>query len=204
MPVSDLRTGRMLQRATIAWNVLEVGITIGLGVAAGSIALVAFGLDSLIEVFASLVVLWHMGEPDKDTQRDRQARTLMAFAFAVLASYLAVAGIRSLVIGDQPESSPLGIAYLAVTALVMFGLAAWKKRIGQRLQTQPFLDEARMTHLDGWLASGILLALALNTAFGWWWADALAGLVIAAVAAREAWGGLTDLDGVSPLPPTAP
>jgi divalent metal cation (Fe/Co/Zn/Cd) transporter len=180
------RTGRRLQRVTIAWNLAEVGVTVALGVVAGSLALVAFGLDSLIEVFASLVVLWHMSESDTHGTRDRRARRLVGIAFAVLACYLIVASGRALWIGAEPDSSPLGIAYLAVTALVMFGLAAWKKHVGRRLRSEPFLAEAHMTFFDGWLATAILAALVLNTTLGWWWADAAAATVVGIVAAREA------------------
>ena len=184
--VTDLeRTGRRLQRITIAWNLIEVFITIGLGIAAGSLALVAFGLDSLIEVFASLVVLWHMVEDQPDPTRDRRARRLVALAFAALAVYLLAAGLRALLTQAEPESSPLGIAYLGVTAVVMFSLAARKRRVGRDLDNQAFLAEARMTYLDGWLATAILAALALNTAFDWWWADPVAALVVALAAARE-------------------
>lgn len=184
--LSDLeRTGRRLQIATIAWNLVEVFVTVALGIAAGSLALVAFGLDSLIEVFASSVVLWHMDRAD-EPGRDRRAKRLVAAAFALLALYLTIAAIRALVTTAQPESSPLGIGYLAVTALVMFGLAAWKGRIGHRLDSEPFLAEARMTHLDGWLATAILTALALNATLDWWWADPVAALLIAVIATREA------------------
>jgi divalent metal cation (Fe/Co/Zn/Cd) transporter len=182
----DLRRGRLLQRLTIAWNLAEVFVTIGLGIAARSLALVAFGLDSLVEVFASLVVLWHLAGTVGNEQRDRRARRLVALSFVLLAAYLAIAGVRALVVGSQPESSPIGIAYLAVTALVMFTLASMKQRLGRRLDSQPFMAEARMTLLDGVLASTIVLALGLNTALGWWWADAVAALIISTVAVREA------------------
>ena len=186
-PVTDdARTGRLLQRLTIAWNMVEVGVTIGLGVAAGSLALVAFGLDSLVEVFASVVVLWHMAPDRPSGERDAAARRLVGVAFAVLAAYLLVAGVRALWIGAEPESSPWGIAYLAVTAVVMFSLSVGKRRVGRRLASAPFLAEARMTFLDGCLASAILIALVLNAAFGWSWADAVAALVVSAAAAREA------------------
>lgn len=180
------RTGRRLQRATIAWNLVEVGVTVSLGLLAGSLALVAFGLDSLIEVFASVVVLWHMTDDASSPMRDRRARRLVALAFFLLAAYLVVAALRAIVTSAEPEASPLGIAYLAVTAVVMFGLAAWKRRIGRRLGSGPFLAEARLTYLDGWLATGILIALVLNAALGLWWADPGAALVIAVIAGREA------------------
>ena len=175
-----------MQWVTIAWNMAEVGITVGLGLAAGSLALVAFGIDSLIEVFASVVVLWQMAHNDSAQKREGRARRLVGVAFAVLAIYLMIASARALWIVSEPESSPLGIGYLTVTAFVMFSLAIWKKRIGERLDSAPFLAEARMTFLDGWLATFILTALALNTVLGWWWADAAAAALVSVVAAREA------------------
>ncbi len=193
-PSTDERRGRLLQRLTIAWNVAEVGITITLGVVAGSLALVAFGMDSLVEVFASLVVLWHMGAERGDDDRDDRARRFVGLAFLLLAAYLLVAGVRALWTEADPDSSPLGIAYLSLTVVVMFSLAAAKRTVGERLASEPFLAEARMTFLDGCLAALILVALALNSLFGWWWADAGAALVVAAAAAREAWELLVDDD----------
>ena len=182
------RLGRRLQWGTIAWNSLEVFVTIGLGIAAGSLALIAFGLDSLVEVFASLVVIWHMNPSARgqEVRRDRRALRLVGVAFGVLSLYLVVAGIRALGAHEQPASSPVGIAYLFVTALVMFSLARWKRRVGVALNSEPFRAEASMTFLDGCLATSILLALALNLVAGWWWADPAAALLIGLVAAREA------------------
>lgn len=182
------RVGSRLQWGTIAWNSVEVFVTIGLGITAGSLALIAFGLDSLVEVFASLVVVWHMnpGVDGHHARRDRRAMRLVSAAFALLAIYLVVAGVRQLTLGEQPDSSPVGIAYLFVTAIVMFSLARWKRRVGTALNSEPFRAEASMTFLDGCLATSILIALALNLVLGWWWADPAAALLIGAVAAREA------------------
>ena len=182
------RVGSRLQWATIAWNSVEVFVTIGLGLAAKSLALVAFGLDSLVEVFASLVVIWHMnpGVDGHREHRDRRAMRLVGAAFALLSIYLVIAGVRQLVLAEQSDSSPVGIAYLFVTAIVMFSLARWKRRVGTALNSEPFRAEASMTFLDGCLASSILTALALNLLLGWWWADPAAALLIGAVAAREA------------------
>ena len=182
------RRGRRVQWATVVWNMGEVVVTIALGITAGSLALIAFGLDSLVEVFASLVVVWHMSArgDSRPVHRDRRALRLVAAAFAVLAVYLFVASIHSAVRREHADSSPIGIAYLAATALVMFILAGWKRTIGTKIGSEPFLAEASMTFLDGCLASGILTALALNTAFGWWWADPFAALIVSLFAAREA------------------
>jgi divalent metal cation (Fe/Co/Zn/Cd) transporter len=191
--------GRRLQWATIAWNTMEVFVTVSLGIVAGSLALVAFGLDSLVEVFASVVVIWYMraGEAGDHVRRDGRALRLIGVAFAALAGYLAFAGTRQLLAHDQPDSSPLGITYLAVTALVMFSLARWKRRVGTTLGSEPFRAEASMTFLDGCLATSILSALVLNLTLGWWWADPLAAIVIGAVAAREARDAWVNRQGTS-------
>ena len=192
MTISDddhdrlLRRGIRLEWATTAWNALEVFVTISLGIAAQSLALVAFGLDSMIEVFASTVVIWHLREGrDPAPHHTRLAFRLIAAAFVTLAGFLLVASTRSLILAVEPDESPVGIAYLAVTAVVMFSLAAVKRRTARRISSGPLEAEASMTFLDGCLCLGILTALGVNVLFGWWWADGLAALAVAAFAARE-------------------
>ncbi|MDQ1477619.1 MAG: hypothetical protein QOE62_2848 [Actinomycetota bacterium] len=191
MPVSQLahqallRRGRRLQYVTIAWNLMEVFVTIGLGVAAGSLALIAFGLDSLVEVFASLVVVWYIAD-DAAVGRVSRALNLVAAAFAFLGVYLVAASVYNLVQGQAADSSPFGIAYLAITAVVMFLLARLKGRIARAAASAPLEAEASMTFLDGCLATAILVALALNTLAGLWWADPAAALFVAALCVREA------------------
>ena len=180
-----LRRGRRLQYATIAWNLMEVFVTIGLGVVAGSLALIAFGLDSLVEVFASLVVVWYIADHDA-YGRARRALRLVAVAFAVLAVYLIAASIYNIASGASAESSPIGIAYLGVTAVVMFSLARVKHRVARAAQSSPLAAEATMTFLDGCLATGILVALALNTIAGLAWADPVAAALVALFCIREA------------------
>jgi divalent metal cation (Fe/Co/Zn/Cd) transporter len=180
-----LRRGRRLQYATIAWNLMEVFVTIGLGVVAGSLALIAFGLDSLVEVFASLVVVWYIADHDA-YGRARRALRLVAVAFAVLAVYLIAASIYNIASGASAESSPLGIVYLGVTAVVMFSLARVKHRVARAAQSSPLAAEATMTFLDGCLATGILVALALNTLAGLAWADPAAAALVALFCIREA------------------
>jgi divalent metal cation (Fe/Co/Zn/Cd) transporter len=180
------RRGIRLEWATTGWNLMEVFVTIGLGVAARSLALVAFGLSSMIEVFASSVVIWHLREGrDPAPHRTRRAFRLIAVAFFALALFLFVTSVRSLLLGLHPGESPLGIAYLALTAGVMFTLAAVKRRTARTLGSGPLEAEATMTYLDGWLCIGILTALGINILFGWWWADALAALGIGVFAVRE-------------------
>ena len=181
-----LRRGIRLEWATTGWNLMEVFVTIGLGVAAGSLALVAFGLSSTIEVFASSVVIWHLREGrDPAPHRTRLAFKLIAIAFFALALFLFITSVRSLILGLQPGESPLGIAYLALTAAVMFTLARIKRRTARAMDSGPLEAEASMTFLDGWLCIGILTALGANIILGWWWADALAALGIGVFAVRE-------------------
>jgi divalent metal cation (Fe/Co/Zn/Cd) transporter len=182
---AQLRRGQVLQYATIAWNLMEVFVTIGLGLAAHSLALIAFGLDSIVEVFASVVVVWYIVDHDA-SGRARRALRLVALAFAALALYLFAATAYSLLSGQEADSSPFGIAYLAVTAGVMFLLAYLKRATARAARSAPLAAEASMTFLDGCLASGILVALALNTAFGLWWADPAAAALVALFCVREA------------------
>lgn len=179
-----VRRAKHLEIATIAWNVLEVFVTIGLGVAAGSLALIAFGLDSIAEILASGAVLWHLraaGGPE----RSRRALRLVAAAFFALAAVLLLGGIRNLVVEQRAHDSSLGIAYLAITACVMFGLALAKQRVSATVKSHPLVHEARVTFLDGILATSVLLALTANSAFDWWWADPIAAILVAVVAILE-------------------
>lgn len=188
------RRALRLEYATIAWNLGEAVLTIGLGVAAGSLALIGFGTDSIIEVFASLVVVWHIrpGHKVDRPERTRLALRLVGTAFCVLALVLAVVALRDLITARRAGESPIGIAYLAVTAAVMFGLAVTKRRTAERLGSAPLRSEASMTFLDGILSTLTLTGLALNAVLGWWWADPTAALLVAFAAANEGRENLRD------------
>ena len=181
------RLALQLEWGTNAWNLMEVVVTVSLGIMAGSLALVAFGLDSLIEVFASSVVIVHLrnAEPDLDDRRTHHALRLIAAAFLILSVVLLVMSIRSLIAGHRPDESPIGIAYLGVTACVMFGLAYFKRRTARAMRSEPLGREAAMTFLDGCLSVGILSALVVNSLLGWWWADAVAACGVGFYAAHE-------------------
>ena len=183
------RRGLRLEYATIGWNAVEVVVTIGLGIAARSLALVAFGLDTVVELFASSVVVWHLRGDTGHAPRSVRAVRLVAFSFLALAALLAAAAVWALVAGHRADESPLGIAYLAATAVVMLTLALLKRATGRRLGSEPLVSESTVTLLDAALASGVLLALALNAVLGWWWADGAAGLLVAAAALREGLEG---------------
>jgi divalent metal cation (Fe/Co/Zn/Cd) transporter len=175
-----------LEYATIGWNVIEMLITIALGIAARSLALVAFGLDTMVELFASGVVLWHLRHDGRHTGRvTARALRLVAVAFAVLAVVVATGAIWALVTESAPDDSPWGIAYIAVTVLVMLALGLAKRATGKQLGSEPVMAEARMSILDSALAFGVLLGLAGNVAFGWWWADPIAAILVAIAALNE-------------------
>ena len=181
------RRGVYLEWGTNAWNAMEVVATVSLGVQARSLALIAFGLDSIVEIFASTVVIRNLRDVrvDPGDRRVHRALKLIALAFWLLAAFLTAASVRGLFRGDRPDTSPLGIAFLSVTAVIMFGLARLKRVTARDLGNEPLAAEAAMTFLDGCLSTGILLALVLNAWLGWWWTDATAALLVAGYATYE-------------------
>jgi divalent metal cation (Fe/Co/Zn/Cd) transporter len=182
-----LRRALLLEWATNAWNAGEVVVTISLGMQAGSLALIAFGLDSVVEIFASTVVIRNLHDhaSDPGDRRVHRSLRLIAVAFWLLAAFLVAMSARGLIRGDRPDSSPLGVAYLAMTAAAMFGLA-WLKRVtAEEMGSETVHAEAGMTFLDSYLSSGILVALVLNAWLGWWWTDGLAALLVAGFAIRS-------------------
>lgn len=168
----------------MAWNVVGIVVLAVAALGAHSVALAGFGLDSLIEIGASTVVLWELSGVGE--ARQHRALRLIAFAFVGLALYLLAQTAYVFAVGYHPQHSPLGIAWTAVTAAVMFALATGKRRTGTRLGNPVLVTEGRVTTIDALLACAVLLGLALNALVGWWWADPLAGLVIVYYAAREA------------------
>jgi divalent metal cation (Fe/Co/Zn/Cd) transporter len=166
---------------------MEVVVTVALGIQARSLALIAFGLDSVVEIFASAVVIKNLRDERSDPgdRRVHRSLRLIAVAFWLLATILIATSIRALVRGDRPDSSPLGIAYLVVTVCAMFRLAYLKRVTARGLASETLQAEAAVTFLDGLLGTGILLALVLNASLGWWWTDASAALLVAAYAISE-------------------
>jgi divalent metal cation (Fe/Co/Zn/Cd) transporter len=189
-----LRRGRALEWVTLGWNVVGLGVLAAAAWAARSVALAGFGLDSLIEIGASTVVLWELAGP-VEPGRQRRALRAIGSAFLALAAYLLVQSIVVLAKGFHPGHAPLGIAWTAATAAVMFALAAGKARVGRRLGNPVLTTEGRVTLVDALLACAVLAGLLLNTALGWWWADPLAGLVLVGYALTEGRGALRPLIG---------
>jgi divalent metal cation (Fe/Co/Zn/Cd) transporter len=171
-----LQRGLLLEYATLGWNVVGTGIVIAAAWAANSIALLGFGIDSLIEIFASVIVVWQLRGAGK--QREERALRLIAVAFFGLALYISVQSVRTFLSQSHPATSVPGIVWLAATLLAML-LLSWRKGVTGRQLVNPVLTtEAHVTLIDAYLAGAVLLGLVLNAAFGWWWADPIAGLVI--------------------------
>jgi len=179
-----LRRGFALEYVTLGWNLVGIVVLAVAVLATGSVALGGFGLDSLIEIGASTAVLWELSGTGE--ARQEVALRLIGAAFALLAAYLLVQSTVALVVGHRPGHGALGIAWTAVTAAVMFALAAAKARTGTALGNPVLVTEGRVTFVDGLLATAVLAGVTLDTALGWWWADPLAGYVIVYYAAREA------------------
>jgi divalent metal cation (Fe/Co/Zn/Cd) transporter len=180
---------RLLAWGGIAWHFIEFGIAIGAGVAASSIALIGFGADSLIEAFAGFVVVWlFTGRRLRSSTAERRAQQLIAGSFFVLAAYVGVESIRYLVGGHHPAASWVGVGLAAFTALTMPLLARAKSRVGSQLNSSATVKEGAQNMLCAYLSVALLVGLLANAVAGWWWADPVAALVIAAVAVKEGRG----------------
>ena len=203
-PRTPADRARLVRRAKVlawggnAWHLVEFAIAVGAGIAASSVALVAFGIDSLIEVAAGGVVVWlFTGRRVGSASAERAAQRLIAASFFALAVYIAADSIRAFG-GDHPQASWVGIGLALVTAPTMPLLARAKRRVGRELGSRAAESEAGQNLLCAYLSVALLVGLGGNALFGWWWADPLAGVVVAVVAAREgvqSWRGDGCADG---------
>jgi hypothetical protein len=187
------RCARRLAWGGNAWHLIEFAIALAAGIAAGSVALIGFGADSLIEVFSGSVIAWRFSSGRGASEdAERKARRLIAISYFVLAVYIVVECLRDLIGGHHPQSSAIGIGLAAVTAVTMPLLARAKRRVGAKLGSGATTAEAEQNQICAYLSIALLVGLLANALFGWWWADPAAALVIAAVAGnegREAWSG---------------
>jgi divalent metal cation (Fe/Co/Zn/Cd) transporter len=185
------RRAQLLAGASVTYNVIEAVIAISAGLVAGSVALVGFGLDSVVEVSSGLIIVWQFRHRLPET-REKQALRLLALSFFALAAYICVESIRALIAGADPHPSPVGIG-LAIASLIVMPLLSWaQRRTGKALGSNAVVADSTQTLLCTYLSAVLLLGLVLNATLGWGWADPLAGLVIAGVAVREglqAWRG---------------
>ena len=187
------RRARQLAWGGDAWHLIEFAIAVAAGIAAGSIALVAFGVDSLIELAAGLTIVWRFsGSRLGSATSERRAQQIIAFSYFLLAAYVTVESLRDIAGGHEPGISWVGIALAAFTAPTMPLLARAKRRVGHALGSAATVDEGGQNMICAYLSIALLVGLLSNALLGWWWADPAAALVIAAVAAKEgleSWRG---------------
>jgi len=187
------RQARRLAWGGLTWHFVEFAIAVGAGIAAGSIALLAFGIDSAIEALAGFVVLWlFTGSRLQSATAERRAQQMISVSFYVLAAYVGIAATRSLIGGHEPGTSWVGIGLAAFTAPTMPLLAMAKRRVGHKLHSSATVKEASQTQLCAYLSVALLVGLLANAVLGWWWGDPAAAYVIAGMAVREgreSWRG---------------
>ena len=179
---------KRLTGTTIGWNVVEGVVAVAAGIAAGSVSLIGFGLDSGIEVSAALVLAWRLAQERRTgckQDADKRAQRLIATSFAALTLYVGVESIRDLAMADRPDESPVGIVLAALSLVVMPFLARAKRRLAPLMGSRAVDAEAKQTLLCAFLSGALLVGLSANAALGWWWADPLAGLFIAGAAGYE-------------------
>lgn len=179
----NVAKGLRLEYTTLAWNVVGVVVVLVAAWRSRSVALAGFGLDSVIEILASTVVVWQLLESSLD--RQRRALRLMSFAFGAVSIYVGLISVVALATHHVAHHSVAGILWTALTALVMFFLAAAKTRVGRLLNNPVLQAEGRVTFIDGVLATSVMIGLGVNAYWGWWWADPLAGLLLVYYVSRE-------------------
>ncbi|WP_288785563.1 cation transporter [uncultured Microbacterium sp.] len=185
------RRVRFIVAFTITYNVIEAIVAIWAGVAASSAALIGFGLDSVVEVLSALAIAWQFTRKDPERWEKATVRAI-GIAFFALAAYVSVDAVLSLISQEGPDHSPFGIGITALSLIVMPALAWLETRTGRELESKSVLADARQLILCVYLSGAVFVGLILNSLFGWWWADAVAALFVAALAVREgveAWRG---------------
>jgi len=183
-----VRRAKLLAWGGNAWHLVEFAIAVGAGIAAGSIALIGFGADSLIEASSGLIVVWlFTGRRLGSEQAERRAQQLVAASYALLVTYIAVEATRTLIGGHHPAASWVGIGLAAFTAPTMPLLARAKRRVGHRLNSAATVSEAEQNQICAYLSIALLVGLLANALLGWWWADPVAAIIIAGIAGREGW-----------------
>ena len=177
--------GRHLEYFTLGWNLLEAGVAVAAGMVAGSIALIGFGIDSLIECFSGGILLWRLQLHEADEQRERIAAKLVGVSFFLLAAYVAIDAAKTLIMSEEPHVSTIGIVLACASLIVMPLLARAKRRVAASLESRSLEADSRQTDLCAYLSAILLGGLALNALFGWLWADPIAGLIMVPIITHE-------------------
>ena len=182
---SDTREGRRLEYFTLGWNLTEAVVGIGAGVIAGSIALIGFGVDSIIESFSGAILLWRLQRHKADEKREQLALKLVAISFLVLAAYVTIDATKTLIQREPPHASIVGVCLAAISIVVMPLLACAKRRVAARLNSRALVADSRQTDLCAYLSGILFIGLILNALFGWWWADSIAAILMVPIITRE-------------------
>jgi len=188
----QLQHGRKLEYFTLGWNMMEAVVAIGAGWFAGSIALIGFGVDSVIESLSGAVLLWRLSSLDHDQSREKIALKLVGVSFLILAAYVTFDALKSLISHEPPETSIVGIGLSILSLIVMPFLARAKRLSASALESRAMKADSKQTDLCAYLSAILLAGLLLNALFGWWWADPAAALIMVPIIVR---GGLEGLRG---------
>jgi len=187
-----VRQGRRLEYFTVGWNLIEAAVALGAGFFAGSIALIGFGIDSLIETSSGAVLLWRLQEGEEGEKRERMALKLVGISLLALAVYVAIDATKSLILKEPPGESLVGMILAAVSLIVMPLLAWAKRKVAAKLSSQALVADSHQTDICAYLSAILLVGLGLNALFDWWWADPVAALAMVPIIVKE---GLEALRG---------
>ncbi len=189
---NQLRAGRRLEYFTLGWNLTEAAVAVSAGLFAGSIALIGFGIDSLIESLSGGILLWRLQATGTDPRRERLAHRLVGISFFVLALYVAFEAGKSLLRREEPDTSVVGIVLSIVSLIVMPLLARAKRRVAVKIDSRALHADSRQTDICAYLSAILLGGLLLNALFGWWWADPIAALCMLPMIIREGMEAVRD------------
>ena len=185
-----LRRGRRLEYLTLAWNLTEGVLSVGVGIMAGSTALVGFGADSFIECASGGILLWRLQDREAHAEREATALRLVGYSFFLLAAYVGFDALHALFTGAAPAATWIGIVIAALSLIVMPWLAHQKRKVAGTLDSRALEADSRQTDLCAYLSAILLGGLLLNALLGWWWADPVAGLIMVPIIANEGRGAL--------------
>lgn len=185
-----IQAGRRIEYLTIAWTSLEAGIGIAAGLIAGSVALIGFGVDSIIELSMGIVLLWRLNDHPESEGREKIAHQLVGVGFFALAAYISFDALRTLLTHDPPRVSYFGIAYAGACLVVMPLIARAKRRIAHKIGSDALHADSHQSDICAYLSGILIVGLALNALFGWWWADPVAALCMIPIVLKEGYDGV--------------
>ncbi len=190
-PNRDFALALRLEYFTVVWNLLEAAVAVVAGIAAGSVALLSFGLDSIVETLSAGILIWRLRVPEGDGEAaERRARKVVGLTFFLLAAYILYESGSKLYFHEPPRESLPGIVLAAVALVVMLWLMVAKRRVAARIGSRALAADAAETGVCAWLSAALLLGLGLNALLGWWWADPVAALALLPVILREGFEGI--------------